>query len=40
MQVEKSSQLLRGVLDMCLLALLGVRDCYGYEIVGGWASGG
>lgn len=31
--MEKSSQLLRGVLDMCLLALLGERDCYGYEIV-------
>lgn len=31
--MENSSQLLRGVLDMCLLALLAQRSCYGYEIV-------
>jgi PadR family transcriptional regulator, regulatory protein PadR len=31
--VERSSQLLRGVLDLCLLALMSERACYGYEIV-------
>ncbi len=31
--MERSSLLLRGSLDMCLLALLDERACYGYEIV-------
>ncbi len=30
---ERSSQLLRGVLDMCLLALIAEEPCYGYEMV-------
>lgn len=29
----RSSQLLRGVLDICLLALIAERACYGYEMV-------
>jgi len=29
----RSSQLLRGVLDMCLLALIAEKERYGYEIV-------
>jgi len=29
----RSSQLLRGVLDICLLALIAERPCYGYEMV-------
>lgn len=29
----RSSQLLRGVLDLCLLALIGEEERYGYEIV-------
>ncbi len=29
----RSSQLLRGVLDMCLLALIADEPCYGYEMV-------
>jgi PadR family transcriptional regulator PadR len=29
----RSSQLLRGVLDVCLLALIAEKDRYGYEIV-------
>ncbi len=31
--MERSSLLLRGVLDVCLLALLQETPCYGYEIV-------
>jgi len=31
--VEHSSQLLKGVLDMCLLALISEEPCYGYEMV-------
>ena len=30
---ERQSQLLRGVLDMCLLALLGAQPSHGYELV-------
>lgn len=30
--MERSTQLLRGVLDMCLLAVLADQECYGYEI--------
>ena len=30
---KRSSQLLRGVLDMCLLALISEEPCYGYEMV-------
>lgn len=30
---KRSSQLLKGVLDMCLLALIGEESCYGYEMV-------
>ena len=30
---NRSTQLLKGTLDMCLLALIGHRSCYGYEIV-------
>ena len=30
---KHTSQLLKGVLDMCLLALLEEEPCYGYEIV-------
>ena len=29
---SRSSQLLRGVLDVCLLALIGEEERYGYEI--------
>ena len=29
----RSTQLLKGTLDMCLLAIIGQRPCYGYEIV-------
>lgn len=32
-EVDRSSQLLRGVLDLCLLALLAESPRYGYEIV-------
>jgi len=31
--VEHSSQLLKGVLDMCLLALIAEEPSYGYEMV-------
>ena len=31
--MERSSLLLRGVLDLCLLALLRETPCYGYEMV-------
>jgi PadR family transcriptional regulator PadR len=31
--MERSSQLLRGVLDMCLLALIAEEPSYGYEMV-------
>jgi PadR family transcriptional regulator PadR len=31
--VERSSQLLRGVLDLCLLALIAEEPSYGYEMV-------
>jgi PadR family transcriptional regulator PadR len=31
--MERSSQLLKGVLDMCLLALVAEEPCYGYEMV-------
>jgi len=31
--LEHSSQLLKGVLDMCLLALIGEEPSYGYEMV-------
>ena len=31
--MERSSLLLRGVLDLCLLALLRQTPCYGYEMV-------
>jgi PadR family transcriptional regulator PadR len=31
--VEHSSQLLKGVLDMCLLALISEEPSYGYEMV-------
>jgi len=31
--LEHSSQLLKGVLDMCLLALIGEEPRYGYEMV-------
>lgn len=31
--MEHSSQLLKGVLDMCLLALIGEEPSYGYEMV-------
>jgi PadR family transcriptional regulator, regulatory protein PadR len=34
------SQLLKGVLDMCLLALLGKEPCYGYEMVQKLAASG
>lgn len=30
---NRSTQLLKGTLDMCLLALLAQQPCYGYEIV-------
>jgi PadR family transcriptional regulator, regulatory protein PadR len=30
---NRSTQLLKGTLDMCLLALLREQPCYGYEIV-------
>jgi PadR family transcriptional regulator PadR len=30
---NRSTQLLKGTLEMCLLALLRERPCYGYEIV-------
>jgi PadR family transcriptional regulator, regulatory protein PadR len=30
---NRSTQLLKGTLDMCLLALLAQRPCYGYEMV-------
>lgn len=30
---RRSSQLLKGVLDMCLLALISEEPCYGYEMV-------
>jgi PadR family transcriptional regulator PadR len=30
---RRGSQLLRGVLDMCLLALIAEEPCYGYEMV-------
>lgn len=29
----RSTQLLKGTLDMCLLALIGRQPCYGYEMV-------
>lgn len=29
----RSTQLLKGTLDMCLLATLAQRPCYGYELV-------
>ncbi|MFQ5967123.1 MAG: PadR family transcriptional regulator [Acidimicrobiia bacterium] len=32
--MERSSQLLKGVLDMCLLALISEEPSYGYEMVG------
>ena len=28
-----NSQLKRGTLEMCVLAIVGSKDCYGYEIV-------
>ena len=31
-RVERSTQWLRGVLDVCLLAVLGVEPAYGYEM--------
>lgn len=31
--MEHSSQLLKGVLDMCLLAVIGEEPSYGYEMV-------
>lgn len=31
--MERSSQLLKGVLDTCLLALIAEEPCYGYEMV-------
>lgn len=30
---KRGSQLLKGVLDMCLLALINEESCYGYEMV-------
>jgi PadR family transcriptional regulator PadR len=30
---KRGSQLLRGVLDMCLLALIAEEPCYGYKMV-------
>jgi PadR family transcriptional regulator PadR len=30
---QRGSQLLRGVLDICLLALIAEEPCYGYEMV-------
>jgi PadR family transcriptional regulator, regulatory protein PadR len=30
---NRSTQLLKGTLDMCLLALLAQQPCYGYEMV-------
>jgi PadR family transcriptional regulator PadR len=30
---KRSSQLLKGVLDLCLLALLSEQPCYGYEMI-------
>ena len=33
MAVEHSSQLLKGVLDMCLLAVIAEEPSYGYEMV-------
>lgn len=33
MPVEHSSQLLKGVLDMCLLAIIDEEPSYGYEMV-------
>lgn len=30
---NRTSQLLKGVLDLCLLALLAEEPCYGYELV-------
>jgi PadR family transcriptional regulator PadR len=30
--MDHSSQLLKGVLDMCLLALIAEEPCYGYEM--------
>ncbi|HEY5649869.1 MAG TPA: PadR family transcriptional regulator [Acidimicrobiia bacterium] len=32
-RVERSSQLLKGVLDMCLLAVISEQPSYGYEMV-------
>ncbi len=29
----RSTQLLKGTLDMCLLATIAQRPCYGYELV-------
>ena len=29
----RSTQLLKGTLDMCLLAMIAQRPCYGYELV-------
>lgn len=33
MSVERSSQLLKGVLDLCLLAVIAGEPTYGYEMV-------
>jgi PadR family transcriptional regulator PadR len=37
---NRTTQLLKGTLDMCLLALLAQRSCYGYEMVQQLASYG
>lgn len=33
MEEKRRSQMLKGVLDMCLLALIAQAPCYGYEMV-------
>ncbi|MDH2389018.1 PadR family transcriptional regulator [Streptomyces sp. HNM0663] len=37
---QRRTQLLRGVLDLCLLALIAERPRYGFEIVSGLAENG
>jgi PadR family transcriptional regulator len=32
MEKERRAQWLRGVLDLCVLAILSDRECYGYEL--------
>ncbi|MGW3010092.1 PadR family transcriptional regulator [Streptomyces sp. NPDC001219] len=37
---QRRSQLLRGVLDLCLLSLIAERPCYGFEFVAALADNG